>query len=399
MKNLKTKTTSSSINTAVIQRLLILLTVFLVFPANTLNAQVINNKTKKQLEKQQKEKLFGGNKPLTSPDGRSPLPERTYHLTAKLEILDERGSRVLREVEKGQHVVVRLTVNNTGLAPSPRFKIISRRYGEVNPINGLAQGESYRKDFRDVVAEDHMSGDYSSWFTGGYTLRSTDDKDLPVTRAESGGNGDLMMPVRGFELLSMYEGGISDVRLTTSSFPLDSDTRKSMQGHLRTGITETISGKVTIFNHGNVASKVRNMSMTLESTGEATAPSSNRSLIRTGRSFGARRSNGSGTLDKTISIPVIPAHGQITMDFAFQNVLYELYELHTGGLHIPEALGAYACGRNPLKVQWRGSSFRITAVLQTQANHSVRTETKVATGRFATDVGYGNCGVENFSQH
>lgn len=47
---------------------------------------------------------------------------------------------------------------------------------------------------------------------------------------------------------------------------------------------------------------------------------------------------------------------------------------------------------------WRGSYFRITAVLQAQAAQGVRDETKVTTGRFAADVGYGNCGVENFFQ-
>jgi hypothetical protein len=100
--------------------------------------------------------------------------------------------------------------------------------------------------------------------------------------------------------------------------------------------------------------------------------------------------------------PGIPAGGHITQDIVFSHVKYDLWDrdiriskglgLRHEHQHIPEAVGAYACGRNNWGdyLGWRGSSFRITVGLQ--ATEGVRVGTKISNGRFAATQDRASCG-------
>ncbi len=332
--------------------------------------------------------------PVTGPGGGSLLPH-SYQLRTKLEILDSDNNHVLREVDQRQAIIVRLTVHNTGTAPSPRFKISSRRYGEHGPISALAPGQSYQMGFRDGVGGDHISADNRHWFTGNYTLRTVDGEEIPLIRAEA--RSGLMVPVRGVQELVVT--GISNIRLTMTEVPLDQNY--NLPGKLKQGIDESVIAKVTIANYGNAASAEMRMTLMLESRGAAVAPRLDSSLTNTGLQAG----NGApgGTMSYEMTVPGIPAGSSITRDITFRHVLHELWArrirrsqglgLRHTTAHLPVALGAYACGKiNWGKYQgWSGSSFRITASLPVA--EGVRVGAKVVTGTFAITQDSYSCGI------
>lgn len=339
------------------------------------------------------------NIPVTAPGGGSLLPEsHGYLLRADTEIIDPISGGVLREVDPRQAVVVRVTVHNVGTARSPRFMLGSRRYGEHGPIDGLEPGGTYQIGFRDGVGEDHQSNDHRYWFAGSYTLRSTDATPLRVTRSAS--TAGMRVPVRGIPELAVTE--ISDIRLYMTGTPLDPGVRGRLHGHLSSGLDEYVNARVTIENYGNAPSSATSLSLKLESTGIAIAPRTDSSLTNTGSTSG----NGapSGTLTYDMPIPAIPAYGSITRDIRFNHVLHELWDrdirtsqglgLRHSHQHIPEAAGAYACGReNWSHYQgWQGSSFRITAALP--ETEEMRVAVKLAGGRFSVSQDRVSCGVE-----